>query len=425
MNFDNCEAFVIPFSFDKASAWKQVLCYLSEDKTTPVEVVYHSHAISIDREYYPVEYLEINYTAKWNAISIFIERWTEKETHYEPQIHYFDRWGMEHERPGFDYWDTKDRKWKSGAFHPLKSKMMGYSGEAGTRPWQPQEVSVAVTENIPYERETGRERKFGEIKNQHVYYHGKEYPFSVLRTDKNEKVPYSDEAINGGKVINQVDPINKSIFDSELSKARANAKKLCIEKIPGQEYTDFSMDFDFEANYQILYYPVYHIVYEFLGQNYECFVSGYRKNEIKVEFLPEDPSIKSEMQPYDNQLSNLESQKKDWKSNYFGIRLGIVGVCFLGFFLFIGLLQFLLAFLLLVGSIALFIYLSRIKNEKIKELDQKIAKCNEAKNNIIPARQAKKETLLNVLLDDSLSESEKSAKCEKILNGGSESYHVP
>ena len=134
MDFENCEAFVVPFGLNEKSAWKQVLCYLSKDKTTPVDVACHSRVVSIDRQYYPVERLEVNYIAKWSAISVAVKRWTEQETHYEQQVHYFDRFGEEHGEPGFDYFDAKDGRWKRGSVHFVQSKIRGYSGDASAKP---------------------------------------------------------------------------------------------------------------------------------------------------------------------------------------------------------------------------------------------------------------------------------------------------
>lgn len=247
MAFDNCDAFVVPFSLDETSVWKQALRYLSEDDETPVEAVCHSRVVSIDKEYYPVRRLEINYTAKWSAVSIFIEYWTEQETHYEQRIHYFDRFGEEHERSGFDYFDAKAGRWKSGALHPIKSRRKGYSGDAGTRPWTPREVTVPVTENIPCQRETGRKRTSGEVSETHLCQYAQGYPFEsalasmfgssdFLTFDFNseltedQKIPYSEEVLQNVKVIKQPCLLEESDLASELSKAKSEAKKKCVRK---------------------------------------------------------------------------------------------------------------------------------------------------------------------------------------------------
>ncbi len=45
MNFENRKAFVIPFSVQKSSVWKEVIRYLSEKETTPVEAIYNGIVI--------------------------------------------------------------------------------------------------------------------------------------------------------------------------------------------------------------------------------------------------------------------------------------------------------------------------------------------------------------------------------------------
>lgn len=66
-----------------------------------------------------------------------------------------------------------------------------------------------------------------------------------------------------------------------------------------------------------------------------------------------------------------------------------------------------------IGGVA--IYLCRKNYHKIKSLKQELVKTDELKNNIVPMRQAKKNALLDIVLDDSLSDDEKSVKCEAIL----------
>ena len=443
MDFKNCEAFVIPFSVPEASVWKKVIEYLCEKETTPIESICNSHVVSIDKEYYPVQRLEINYTAKWNAISIFKEYWTEQETHYEQQIRFFDRLGIEHKHSGFDYFDPKSGKWKSGAFNPIGSRIKGYSGNANTRQWMPKEVTVPVTENVSYERETGRKRNFGEIKGNQIYFHDKEYPFRMdLKTlfpnlfsgifsdsdlTANGKISYSKEAVKDGKVIEQLKPINERDYDSALSVAKSNAKNQCIGQIPGQEYADFHMEFDSNDVCQMWYYPVYHVNYEFRGQKYECFVSGYGDASVKGKNDPEDASIESIKQQYDTQCSNLKDRKKKCLLEFVGLCLGICAASILlipliGLDMLIstgitGAIIFLVLSIPLVGVV---VYLCKKKYEELNDLKEEITKIEEAKKNIVPIRQAKKRAIMDVILNDNLSDSEKAMKCEAILNNNTD-----
>ena len=461
MNFENREAFVIPFSVQKSSVWKEVIRYLSEKETTPVEAICHSRVVSIDKEYYPVERLEISYTAKWNAVSIFKECWTEQETHYEQQIHYFDRFGKEHEKSGFDYYDTKAKRWKSGALHPFASTARGYSGDALTKPWEPREVTVPVTENVSYEKETGRKRNSGEIKGNHTYYHDKEYPFPmhlenhadddlfssiIFHSDsvENQKIPYSQEAVKDGMVIRQSKPLNENDVDTELSRAKSMAKKECIWKIPGQAYADLHMEFDSDEICQIWYCPVYHVIYEFSGQKYECFVSGNfrgsvgmqmksgnrlvsdeREDSVKGKIDPEDVSIENIKQQYDNEYSALKNRKKKCWLKFIWIWLGVCGIPIPIALLFMPLATIqngigiiiisIVTSILPVVFVGTAIYLCWKNYKEIKNIKRELTQNNEAKKNIVPFRQAKKKTIMEIILNDNLSDSEKAMRCEAIL----------
>lgn len=462
MNFENCEAFVIPFSIPETSVWKKVIQYLCEKETTPVDAICNSHVVSIVKEYYPVQRLEINYTAKWNAISIFKKFWTEQETHYEQQVHFFDRWGKEHEKPGFDYFDPKTQRW---SYNPIKSNIKGTLGDAHSRPWTPREVTVAVTEDIPYERETGRKETSGEIKGNHLYYHDKEYPFYMILENQfqadvfstifsdsnsssaeNEKISYSKEAVKDGMVIEQSSPLNESDFDSELTQAKSLARTQCTGEIPGQAYADFRMEFDSYEVCQMWYYPVYHVIYEFKGQKYECFVSGYWKGssfDVRTEYNgqlisshqvgpvkgkrdPEDTSIESIKQQYDIQCSNLKDRKKKCWLKFVWIWLGmwagftILSLLLIPLAIAISNATYAIASVLRIVVIGVVIYLCWKNYNEIKNIKKEITKNEEAKKNIVPIRQAKKVAIREVILNDNLSDSEKSMKCEAILNNSTD-----
>lgn len=421
MDFKNCEAFVIPFRVKEASAWKNVIQYLSKKETTPVEAICNSHVVSVDKEYYPIGRLEIVYTAKWNAISVFKEYWTEQETHYEKEIHYFDRWGNEHKQSGFDYYDSKSGKWKSGSWHPFKSNIKGYSGDASTRPWEPMEVTVTVTEDIPCERETGRKKNAGSINGNYIYQHSEGFPFfhslfSDVKADM--KIPYSEEAIQDGKKMEQVHPFSESDYNFVFSKAKSEAQDRCIKQIPGQAYANFRMEFDSNEVRQMWYYPVYHIIYEFQEQKYECFVSGCQEGYAYGKQEPEDASIENIKQEYDNKCSALNDKKKKYWYKFVWIFLGkmLVG----------GLLSIIMSIIggtgsvidkssvLAIWCVAIYLYWKNYRD--IKNTKKEIEKVVEANNNIVPLRQKKKNALLDVVLNDNLTDGEKAKKFEEILN---------
>lgn len=50
-----------------------------------------------------------------------------------------------------------------------------------------------------------------------------------------------------------------------------------------------------------------------------------------------------------------------------------------------------------------------------KNIKRELTQNNEAKKNIVPFRQAKKKTIMEIILNDNLSDSEKAMRCEAIL----------
>lgn len=415
MNFENIEAFVIPFSITEKTAWKEVSRYISEQETTPVEAVYKSKLVSITKEYYPVERLELDYTADWEATSIFMRYWTEQETHYEQRVHYFDRWGDEHENSGFDYYDTSSHKWKRGSFHFIKSNIKGLTGDPHTRPWDPREVTVAVTEEISCEEETGRKKNSGTLESNHVYHHDRDYPLSAFLTkyDPEKKIPYSKESVKDGGIIEQSKPFAESDYNSALSNAKSLAKKDCIGLIPGQKYAGFQMEFNLtDSVCQILHYPVYHVRYEFMGQPYECFVSGYCENAVSGTPFPEDEPIENVRRRYREREYDLDSQKGKLRLKYLWIYLGVcAGLLVTGLLSFVSIIEAIISLLTLGAGV----YLTRKNINDIKNIKTEIKKTKEISENYVSIRQAKKKELLDILLNDNLSDSEKAARYEIVL----------
>ncbi len=422
MDVENNSAFVIPFIISKESAWKCVLKYLCEEETTPLESVCNSHIVSIDKEYYPIELLEVNWRAKWNAVSIFIERWTEPETHYERQVHYFDRLGMEHEYSGFDYFDTKSGKWKNGTFNPIASRVKGYSGDAGTKPWEPREVTVTVTEEIQYEKETGRKRTSGETSGRKIYSHLAEYPLPFSYSaefSKLKKISYSDKAVHDGEVIGQAEPFSESEYKQHLSELQKDAQKACLRQIPGQDYADFNMNFNPVGAFQpqTWYCPVYHVVYTFKEQQYECFVSGYDESSVAGKTAPKDESLENAKQQYDEQLSQLKDEKKKYRLKFIWILLGVcaANIIVSSLLIDLGSESIFLQMIVAIGALVAAVYFCRENYKGIKVINKKIADTNEEKNNFVPTRQTKKKAILDIALNEDLNDSEKATKYAEIL----------
>lgn len=418
MDFENREAFVVPFKIQESFVWKSVAEYLSQKETTPVESICNSHIVSIEKEYYPIERLEISYTTQWDAISIFKEYWTETETHYENQIHYFDRLGKEHEKPGFDRFNPKTGNWSHGAFRLDNYRFKGYSGDRYTRPWEAREVTVAVTEEIPYSKEIGRKKTNGKGSGKHIGIHNAQYPFSNENFPEPERIPYSKEIVRDTVIMEKAKPFSEKDYNSELSAARAKANKECKKQIPGHEYVDFSMEFKSDDVFQTWYYPVYHVTYTFQEQKYECFVSGYYEKTVNGKHNPEDKSIETIKQQYDDEYTKLKEIKKKFWLRFVWIYFGIVvaGTAISSFLSFFHVSGFIESILELVLFLSITIYLFKKNYKEIKNIKEKITQNRTKKDNIIPIRQEKKKSILEIVLDDSLSDNEKIMRCEKILN---------
>ena len=417
MSLENFKAFVIPFSIKEDSARKKLLHFLSIDEQTPVKSVCNSRIVSVKKEYYPVERLEIKWNAKWTATSIFMEYWTEQETHYEQQVHYFDRWGREHNSPGFDYFNPNTGKWEMGGLHPINSRIKGYSGDRSSRPWVPREVTVPVTENIPYERETGRRQSTGNVSENGNREHNAQYPLPITDWGEAEIIPYSQEAIKDATVIGNAEPFSESEYNSFLADLKEEAKKKCIQQIPGQKYSNFRMDFNPGEipKTNTWYFPVYHIIYIFDEIEYEYFVSGYCEiSACGKNQKPEDKAIQNAKQQYNAKCSELKDKKKKLWLNIFKVAIGCPVILF--FLLIIPLmlqLPFLVFPFLLLPLISAYLIWKNYK--EIKIIKGEITKAEEAKNNIVPMLQSKKKAILDIVVDDNLSESEKEVKCNAIL----------
>ncbi|MCM1529900.1 MAG: hypothetical protein NC093_07905 [Alistipes sp.] len=303
---------VIPFDVDSTVAWNSLLKHLAQKEDTPVNIASESRYISSEKIYYPVERLTVNYEAKWNAVSIFMRYWTETETYFVQEVHYFDRWGREHTQPGFDYFDTESGKWRTGTFHPIKSRVKGYSGSVTSRPWDPREVTVEKSREIPYEQETGRKNSSGTVKSNMINALSERYPFfNVLygTYSNGERSVYSDEAVEG-TVVDEMIFADGEKNKELILKAKNVAQETCIKQIPGQKYANFSMDFVHNIDREIWYYPAYKIVYTYQDKQYECLVSGACCDCVYETTYPTDDFMNTIFQDSEKEKDELKQKKK-------------------------------------------------------------------------------------------------------------------
>ena len=414
---------IIPCSIDSKVAWNSVLKYMIQKEDTPVDIACESRFISYEMIYYPIERVKINYKAQWQAESIFIRRWTETETYLKPEIHYFDRWGTEHKHPGFDYLDPKTHKWRSGTFNPITSRVKGYSGSVGTKPWTPTEVTVEATRENSYEEETGRENSSGTVNDSILDVLAERYPFfNILYGNYNskERLPYSDEALKKA-IVDGIVLINNQKKNELVKKAENIAQKQCEGRIPGQKYRNFYMDFTYDISSEIWYYPAYKIVYMYQNRQYECLVSGCTVDCVYETAHPIDSTSSNLLSPANLRSSELiEKRKKVTKTIAISILIGSV-VEFISILmvlsklisLFIGQGGFLGLFLWLaiMAGTGYFVYQKFLERKTIVSKNENI---HAEKDNMIRNRQDRKKKIFDIITDDRLNNDEKREKCKTI-----------
>lgn len=409
---------VIPFSIDSRAAWHSVLKYFIQKEDTPVDIACGSRFISCEMMYYPVERGKINYEAQWQAESIFIKQWTEMETCLKKEVHYFDRFGTEHEHPGFDYLDPKTHKWRSGTFNPITSRARGYSGSTGTRPWQPLEVTVEETREVLREKETGRENSSGTVKDSEIEVFAERYPFFKILygnyKNGKERVPYSDEELKTATVDGVV-LINGSQQMELINKAKDKAEKQCIGRIPGQKYRNFQMEFIIhDMSSEIWYYPAYKIVYMYQNETYECLVSGCTAEAVYETVHPTDNNYSNILSQVDIRSSELINQrKKSTKTIAIALIVEVISVLLAPLYFLLGtegFLQFIFWFAVMIGN-GYFIYKEFLKRKKFVSEKENVHK---EKDNLAQNRRERKKKIFDIMTDDSLNDDEKRERCRTL-----------
>lgn len=420
MSEKTTKAEVIPFSVDSKSAWHSVLKYLAQKEDTPVDIACGSCLVSSERMYYPVERLTINYEAQWNATSIFMRYWTETRTWLAQEVHYFDRWGREHNKPGFDYYDSKKGKWKTGTFNPIESRVRGYSGSASARPWDPREVTVQKAEDVPCEEETGRRNSSGTVKDSILNVLSERYPFFEKlygSYNNGERNAYSDEAVRGtavGKVVLADGEKKKEL----VAKAGNVAQEKCIQQIPGQKYANFSMGFKHEIDSAVWYYPAYKVVYKYQDKQYECLVSGCVVGCVYETAAPADDFLNTISQQSETRKKELNQSKKKATKQILIAGVVVELIAILG--IFYNLVKItageggkvgVIVWLVIAVSAIVF---SRIMFAKRRRIKSDILNVDNEKETTVQNRQDRKMKIFDIMADDNLTDIEKEKKCKEV-----------
>ena len=154
-------------------------------------------------------------------------------------------------------------------------------------------------------------------------------------------------------------------------------------------------------------------------------VSDEREDSVKGKIDPEDVSIENIKQQYDNEYSALKNRKKKCWLKFIWIWLGVCGIPIPIALLFMPLATIqngigiiiisIVTSILPVVFVGTAIYLCWKNYKEIKNIKRELTQNNEAKKNIVPFRQAKKKTIMEIILNDNLSDSEKAMRCEAIL----------
>lgn len=426
MNKKECSISLIPFDVDSVTAWHSLLKYLTMQNDTPTDIACESRLISSEKIYYPVERLTVNYKSQWEAVSIFKEYWTERETWLEQEIHYFDRFGMEHTKPGFDYFDRETGRWKSGTFNPIKSKIKGYSGSVDARPWNPKEVTVQKSRDVPYEREINRQNTSGNADGSLLKILTDQYPFfRSLYANYNggERILYSNEAIEGIEVQEAV-LLDESGVNQVISKAKSKAKSKCINQIPGQEYTNFQMTFAHVIDREFWYFPAYKIIYVYKNEKFECLVSGCTVDSVYETIHPTDSDLENILQKKNKMKTQLGEKKKKINTDLFMSIVISLLVVFVGSPMLMSIVNSVVnnLFLIMVVNTAIvvgIIYFAykkiRAKCSELKAVKLEISDVDKMHDDAIQNRQKKKNRIFEIMTDENLTDNEKKEKCESVL----------
>lgn len=366
---------VTKFLKSEDDAKQQWLTILARSELVPIDVTYKAKC-EIRKEYYPYAEFDMDCSASWSATSI----WEHEEKYQEAKsvTVYIDQ--------------------KSGTEHSFAGK------DSDGRPYKP--ISKTVYETKKRTVVDNIERTSGEVGplylTERVNISGSPslmWPNNFSSSDFIEV----DEAYFKDYQVMPVTEFDEDVVEKAEDQALSKTKNYVKGQVPGTRYEDLSLDsfyIDSEKRHDI-YLAVYHVVYEYEGEQYECFLSGGNcEDDYKVISSPVDDDIKDQSKKLEEGLS---------KTSIFSMK----SVFLIGAFLFgtnaLGLLvpsiggpENALSLVVMLYCIARFVLMQMTHNDLKKQEEQ-----------FTTGNKFMREQVLELVGNDSIPDSEKQRMIEK------------
>lgn len=385
INFEKTIAFKYERTIEQVK--QDWLNLLLQDENAPVDVACMSNITEIKKEYYPFAVFDVVCEGEWQATSI----WEHTESYQVPRdiTVYIDQYGDEHKSPGQD--------------------AIVKNGNVYHSSWRPMNKTVydtkhkTVTDNI--ERTSGHS---GPVRFSQRVWLGDDESRSRLFNWTSNLSTDSCERLDSNQ-INDSEIIAESVGRNDaktiaIESAKADMNSFAANEVPGTRYEDFEFSGEILDVTRTTYlFGIYHITYEYNGTPFECWISGGAVADNDFTNHPIDESLKT----------RTEEIKKEAKKSSFASRktLFLLGFPFL-YFVTLCLLVFtsvprisvacaIFGIIFAIGAgycLARFIMMQR------ENADIHVYKNEYAKNNA-----NMRNSIANIIKDDSCSEAEKRA----------------
>lgn len=267
--------FVTQFLKDEAHARLQWLESLVDIPDAPLDVAFKSK-YEIKREYYPFAIYSINCDASWSARSIWEH--TEEYQVQRTETVYVDYMGREHDRP-FNDIQTVDGKMVDHYRQPMNK--------------------------IVYD--TKKRTIVDAVQDSHGCVGPRTFSDRIALCDfpnlltwaghfSNEQLTeVEDDALSGCTI--KIQSVSATGADEQAEKnAFSELCSIARRDVPGDRYENLEV-FDFKINSikrTDVYLAVYHIVYEYEGKHYDCYISGSgNKTDVELTNHPTEETLKS------------------------------------------------------------------------------------------------------------------------------------
>lgn len=266
---------VTQFLKDEAQARLQWLELLMNIPDAPLDIAFKSKC-EIIREYYPFAIYSMNCHANWTARSIWEH--TEEYQVQRTETVYIDYMGREHDRP-FNDVQTVDGKMVDHYRQPMNKIV--YDTKKRTIVDTVQDSHGCVGPRTLSDRIALCD--FPNLLTWASHFSDKQ--FTEVDDDTLSGCAIKTQSVSATGADNQAE---KDAFSELCSIARRD--------VPGDRYENLEV-FDFEAtevNRTVVYLAVYHIIYEYEGRRYECYISGSgNKTDVELTSHPTDGNLKS------------------------------------------------------------------------------------------------------------------------------------